>query len=400
MTERPLPLDGVTVLSVEQYGAGPFGTMLLADLGAEVIKIENPAEGGDVSRRVGPYWFSEQDSHFHQTFNRNKRSLTLNLKHPEGMALLRSLVPHADAVFNNLRGDLPAKLGLDYAALCDVNPRIVCAHLSAYGREGSRAAWPGYDYLMQAEAGYCAVTGEPDGPPTRFGLSLVDMMTGLMAGFALVSGLVGARATGRGMDMDVSLFDTALHNLTYLATWALNDGHVQGREPRGAHPSLGPTQMYPTADGWLYVMCNKEKFFPELCARMGHPEWAEDPRFVNFRARLQNRDALTDILDAVFRTRPTAEWIATFAGVVPAAPVLDIGQALHTPFVAERGAVQPFTRPEGGDPVHMLAGPVRVNGAPPPTRAAPGLGADTEAILGRLGRGVEDVRKLRNSGAI
>ncbi len=400
MNQRPLPLDGVTVLSVEQYGAGPFGTMLLADLGAEVIKIENPAEEGDVSRRVGPYWFSEGDSHFHQSFNRNKRSLTLNLKHPEGMALLRALATHADAVFNNLRGDLPAKLGLDYAALSKVNPRIVCAHLSAYGREGSRAAWPGYDYLMQAEAGYCSVTGEPEGPPTRFGLSVVDMMTGLMAGFALVSGLVGARATGRGMDMDVSLFDTALHNVSYLATWALNGGHVQGREPRGAHPSLGPTQMYPTADGWLYVMCNKEKFFPELCARMGHPEWAADPRFVDFRARLANRDALTKILDAVFRTRPTADWIATFAGVVPAAPVLDIGQALHTPFVAERGAVQPFARRDGGEPVHMLAGPVRVNGAPPPTRAAPALGADTDAILARLGRGAEHVQELKNKGTV
>ena len=397
---RPLPLDGVTVLSVEQYGAGPFGTMLLADMGAEVIKIENPAEGGDISRRVGPHWFGEGDSHFHQSFNRNKRSLTLNLKHPEGMALLRQLATHADAVFNNLRGDLPAKLGLDYAALSAVNPRIICAHLSAYGREGSRAAWPGYDYLMQAEAGYCSVTGEPDGPPARFGLSVVDLMTGLMAGFALVSGLVGARATGRGMDVDVSLFDTALHNVSYLATWALNGGHVQGREKRGAHPSLGPTQMYPTEDGWLYVMCNKEKFFPELCARMGHPEWAADPRFTDFRARLANRDALTELLDAVFRTRPTAEWIAAFAGVVPAAPVLDIGQALATPFVAERGAVRDFVRAEGGPPVRMLAGPVRVDGAPPPTRAAPGLGADTDEILARLGHGAGQIQDWKDKGTV
>ncbi|MFN8981292.1 MAG: CaiB/BaiF CoA transferase family protein, partial [Alphaproteobacteria bacterium] len=186
MAERPLPLDGVTILAVEQYGAGPFGSMLLADMGAEVIKIENPAEGGDVGRSVGPYYFGPGDSHFHHAFNRNKRSLALNLKHPEGMAILRQLVGHADAVLDNLRGDQPDKLGLTYEALKDINPRIVCAHLSAYGRQGSRKSWPGYDYLMQAEAGYLSLTGEPDGPPARFGLSVVDMMTGLMTSFALV----------------------------------------------------------------------------------------------------------------------------------------------------------------------------------------------------------------------
>ena len=187
------------------------------------------------------------DSQFYQAFNRNKRSMTLSLKHPEGMRLFRALA--ADAVLDNLRGDLPEKFGLDYAALKDVNPAIVCAHLSAYGRDNPRKAWPGYDYLMQAEAGYCSLTGEPDGPPSRFGVSIVDMMTGLMCAFGLVSAVVGARRTGRGMDVDVSLFDTALHNLSYLATWYLNTGHLQGREPRGAHPSLTPSQLYRTKDG-------------------------------------------------------------------------------------------------------------------------------------------------------
>jgi crotonobetainyl-CoA:carnitine CoA-transferase CaiB-like acyl-CoA transferase len=166
---RSLPLDGVTVIAVEQYGAGPFGTMLMADLGAEVIKIENPAEGGDIGRHVGPYVFGPGDSQFFQAFNRNKRSMTLNLKHPEGMRILRQLVSEADAVLDNLRGDLPEKLGLDYASLKAVNPAIVCAHLSAYGRDNERKSWPGYDYLMQAEAGYCSLTGEPAGP-----LRLVD----------------------------------------------------------------------------------------------------------------------------------------------------------------------------------------------------------------------------------
>ncbi len=191
---------------------------------------------------------------------------------------------------------------------------IVCAHLSAYGREGSRRTWPGYDYLMQAEAGYLAVTGEPDGPPTRFGLSVVDMMTGLMAGFALVSGVLGARATGRGMDLDVNLFETALHNLTYLAAWQANAGHAQGREQRGAHPSLTPSQLYRTRDGWIFIMCNKEKFWPPLAERLGHPGWAADPRFATFAARLAHREDLTRLMDEAFSARDTAEWLARAAG--------------------------------------------------------------------------------------
>jgi crotonobetainyl-CoA:carnitine CoA-transferase CaiB-like acyl-CoA transferase len=401
MADRPLPLDGVTVLAVEQYGAGPFGSMLLADMGAEVIKIENPAEGGDVGRSVGPYYFGPGDSHFHHAFNRNKRSLALNLKHPEGMALLRQLVGHADAVLDNLRGDQPDKLGLTYEALKEFNPRIVCAHLSAYGRQGSRKSWPGYDYLMQAEAGYLSLTGEPDGPPTRFGLSVVDMMTGLMTAFALVSGVVGARATGRGMDVDVSLFDTALHNLSYLATWYLNGGHVQGREPRGSHPSLTPSQLYRTKDGWIFLMCNKEKFWPALAEALGRPEWADDPRLSTFKARLANRELVTQILDQALSQKTTAEWLVLFGGSVPAAPVFDVAQALKNPFAQEQAAIADFTRREGGDPVRMLTGPVRVAGSRPPSIAAPKLGADTNDILEkRLGLDAEEIKKLREKGTI
>jgi len=401
MGERPLPLDGVTILAVEQYGAGPFGSMLLADMGAEVIKIENPAEGGDVGRSVGPYYFGPGDSHFHHAFNRNKRSLALNLKHPEGMAILRQLVGRADAVLDNLRGDQPDKLGLTYDALKECNPSIVCAHLSAYGRQGSRKSWPGYDYLMQAEAGYLSLTGEPDGPPARFGLSVVDMMTGLMTAFALVSGVVGARATGRGMDVDVSLFDTALHNLSYLATWYLNGGHVQGREPRGSHPSLTPSQLYRTRDGWIFLMCNKEKFWPALAEALGRPEWAEDKRFASFKARLANRELVTQMLDEALAQKSTAEWLALFGGSVPAAPVFDVAQALQNPFAQEQQAVADFARREGGDPVRMLTGPVRVAGSRPPTKAAPALGADTADILSkRLGLDAAAIKNLREKGTI
>ena len=340
------------------------------------------------------------DTHFYQSFNRNKRSVTLNIKTPEGKRLLHALIRDADAVLDNLRGDLPEKLGLTYAALAEVNPAIVCAHLSAYGREGPRRSWPGYDYLMQAEAGYLSLTGEPDGPPSRFGLSIVDMMTGLTAAFALVSGVLGARRTGHGMDVDVSLFDTALQNLNYLATWFLNAGHLQGREPRSAHPSLTPSQLYRTQDGWIFIMCNKDKFWPVLAEKIGRPEWATDERFATFPARLANRAALTEALDAVLSARSTADWLALFGGAVPAAPVYDVAQALGSPFVRETGRLAEYERRDGGAPVTMLAGAIRVNGKATPARAAPALGADNAELLGRVGVQGSELDALRARGVV
>jgi succinate---hydroxymethylglutarate CoA-transferase len=383
------PLDGVRVLDFTTMVAGPVATMMLADQGAEVIKIENPNDGGDMSRAVGPYFFAPGDSEFFHSFNRNKKSLTLDLKKPAARQVLHRLAARADACFDNLRGDLPDKLGLTYGALAPANPKIVCAHLSAYGRDGSRAHWPGYDYLMQAEAGYLSLTGEPDGPPSRMGLSMVDLMTGLFAAFALVSGVLGARETGRGRDLDVSLFDTALQNLCYLSTWYLTAGHVQGREPRSAHPSLVPSQLYRTADGFIFIMCNKEKFWPILCERIGHPEWAEDPRFRHFQDRLTNRELVSRLLDEALSGRTTAEWLGHFAGQVPAAPVNDLRQALDNPFVAERGRIAEY------GPVRMVAGPIVDTAGEAPRNPAPALGCDTDAVLQAHGFSEAEIAGLR-----
>ena len=392
-----LPLAGIRVLAVEQYGAGPFGTMFLADQGAEVIKIE-PPEGGDFARDVGPFYLAEHDSAFFHAFNRNKKSMTLDLRHPEGKAILYSLVGSADALASNLRGDVPEKLGLTYAHLRTHNPRIVCAHLSAYGRSGPRASWPGFDYLMQAETGWFSLTGEPGGPPTRFGLSVVDLMTGLGLSYAVLAGIVSARASGEGRDLDVSLFDMALHNLSYPAAWYLNEGHVAERLPRSAHPSLTPCQLYRTADGWIYIMCNKEKFWPALCGKLDRPEWIADPRFVTFKERLANRDTVTEILDEALSLRTTAEWLRHFAGVVPAAPINDIAEALDSPFVAERSGIQHLAHPVRGD-IRLVAPPVRTDD-PAPHRAAPALGEHTDELLAEIGYDSEAIQRLRDAKVV
>ncbi|HUH05390.1 MAG TPA: CoA transferase, partial [Kofleriaceae bacterium] len=236
-----LPLEGLRILAVEQYGAGPSGSTYLADMGAEVIKLEHRASGGDMSRGVGPYFLGPHDSHFFQSLNRNKKSLTLDLKHPQGREIFERLVATADGLFGNLRGDQPEKLRLRYADLEHINPKIVCAHLSAYGNDGTRKGWPGYDFLVQAECGFLSLTGEPDGPPARIGLSMVDFMTGLATAFALMCGLHAARASGIGRDVEVSLFDMALHQLSYPAAWYLNEGLVTTRLPRSAHPYIVPS---------------------------------------------------------------------------------------------------------------------------------------------------------------
>lgn len=396
----PLPLAGKRVLSSEQYGAGPYGTMFLAQLGAEVIKIEPPAKdgkgGGDSARATGPFFLGEDDSLFYQTFNLNKRSLTLDLRSDAGQAVLKRLAATADAVTNNARGDLPTKLGLDYAALAPVNPGIVCVHASAYGRSGPRASWPGYDYLMQAEAGFMSVTGEPGAPPTRFGLSMVDFITGSMLATATLAGMIDAAATGTGRDYDISLLDAALHQTSYPAFWYLNENHVVGRAPRSAHPSVTPSQAFRSADGWVFVMAQLGKFWVLLADALGAPHLKDDPRFATMGARLVNRDALTAILDGIFLQRPTAYWVERLGGVVPVAPVYDLQQALDNPQAA--GMIDTVAHPDRS--LRVLANPIKIDGQRLPNRAAPKLGADTEAVLDEAGFTRAEIGALRIQGVI
>jgi crotonobetainyl-CoA:carnitine CoA-transferase CaiB-like acyl-CoA transferase len=359
-----LPLADVRVLAIEQFGAGPWATLQLADLGAEVIKIEDPASAGDVGRYVPPFQEGE-DSLFFETFNRNKKSVSLDLRDEAGRERFESLVRVSDVVFSNLRGDQPAKLRLRYEDLRHLNPRLVCCSLSGFGTTGPRAAEGGYDYMMQGLAGWMALTGEPDGPPTKSGLSLVDLSGGYAAALAIMAALWRARRDGVGGDCDVALLDVALHELMYVGTWAASRGYVPPRRSKSAHPSLVPFQNFEAADGWIVVAAPKEKFWVRVCEAIGRPELARDPRFADFAARDRNRDALAPILDEAFRSRPAAEWLRLLreAGV-PCSAVNDVPAAVEDARLVE------YEHPTLGR-VRQIASPLRLSGAEPPAVRAP-----------------------------
>ena len=399
-----LPLSGLKVLAFEQYGAGPFGTQYLADMGAEVIKIEPAGTSGDYLRDIGPYFIDGDDrnsasSIFFQALNRNKKSMTLDVLSDEGKMILQKLVQNADAVCNNLRGDVPEKLGITYDQLKPFNKAIVAAHCSAYGREGPRKNWPGYDYLMQAEAGYFSLTGEPDGPPARFGLSIVDYMSGLTMSFGLVSAVLSARSTGLGRDVDVNLFDTAMFNQSYMAAWALNTDFKSERLDRSAHPILVPCQLYKTKDGWIYLMCNKESFWPVLCKKLGREDLCSDPKFLNFAARQTNRDEVTKILDTELMKKNTSEWLVEFGGIVPAAPILDLKQSLENPFLNDRNNIQHLKTKKGVD-ISLLKTPVHISDSEFQDNTAPELGENTQDVLNDIGFTDDEIAKFKKNKTI
>jgi crotonobetainyl-CoA:carnitine CoA-transferase CaiB-like acyl-CoA transferase len=284
-------------------------------------------------------------------------------------------------VFSNLRGDVPAKLGLTYDDLAQVNPMIVCVSLSGFGMSGPRAAEAGYDYIIQAMAGWMSLTGDPAGPPTKSGLSLVDLSGGYVAAIALLAGIHRARRDGHGCDADVSLFETALHELMYVGTWAASRGHVPERRADSAHPSIVPFQAFRSADGWLTIACAKESFWRRLCAAIERPDLLADERYASFAARDRHRDALLAELREVFARRGTDEWVEILVRAgVPVGRVNDVAQALEDPQTVARGAVRSFEHPTLGA-VSEVASPLRLSGPLPQVTRAPRRGEHTDAVL-------------------
>jgi crotonobetainyl-CoA:carnitine CoA-transferase CaiB-like acyl-CoA transferase len=394
-----LPLADVRIVAVEQYGAGPWGSVHLADLGADVIKIEDPRTGGDIGRYIPPFQ-EDEDSLFFETFNRNKRSVSLDLTTGAGRAVFEDLVAKSDAVYSNLRGDVPARLRLRYQDLRHVNPQLVCCSLSAFGMSGPRAAEPGYDYVMQGLAGWMSLTGEPGGPPQKTGPSLVDFSGGLVAALALMVGIHAARRDGQGLDCDVSLYETALSMLNYQATWHLSRGHVPERTRHSAHPSLVPFQNFETSDGWIVIACPKDKFVDRLLAVLGLDSVRQDPRFGDFAQRRLNKHALLAILEDRVRTWRCAELLAALAQAgVPCAPVNDVAAALTDPQIDARDGIIETVHPRLGA-VRQLASPVRVGDSWLAHRRAPYRNEDAQRVLqDLLGYGDARVAELADAGA-
>ena len=398
VTQR-LPLEGVKIVALSQFGAGPFATLNLADMGAEVIKIEDPSTGGEVSRFVPPYRI-EGDSLYFQSWNRNKRSITLNLRVSEGKEVFRDLIAIVDVVFNNLRGDQPRKLGITFEQLKEVNPRIVCCTLNAFGSKGPMSADPGYDYLMQAYTGYMSITGDPSGPPAACGVSFIDHAAGFAAALGIVSALYSVQRTGVGRDVEVSLLDTAYSMLTYLGIWNLNRGFEPKRHPGSSHQTLVPVQTFRTQDGFIVIFCGKEKFWQELCAAFEDTQMAEDKRFVSFESRFENRHAVIEAVQAHFLKKTTREWIEILGGKVPCAPVRTLSEALSDADLEKRGTVLTVEHPVFG-PVRELNTPVRFSNVEKHHRRAPTLGEDTVTILeDYLHYSDAQVKRLRDAGAI
>jgi crotonobetainyl-CoA:carnitine CoA-transferase CaiB-like acyl-CoA transferase len=393
------PLADLRIIAIEQYGAGPFGSVHLADLGAEVIKIEEPASGGDVGRYVPPHQHGE-DSLFFEVFNRNKRSVSLDLSTPAGREVFEDLVRVSDVVYSNLRGDVPAKIGITYDNLKDINPQIVCCALTGFGMTGPRSNEPGYDYILQGIAGWMDITGEPSGPPTKSGLSLVDYSGGLVAAISILAGVHAARRDGVGMDCDVSLFDTAISMLTYPAIWNLNGDFEPSRTHHSAHPSLVPFQAFQAGDGWIVVACPKEKFWQRLAAAVGRPELATDASFATFTRRRQNAGELLPILDEIFASESVEHWLELLrAAGVPCGPVNSVSQALADDHTVARGMVVETEHPHFGT-VRQVRSPVRVGPEVTDYRRAPQRNEDEGYVFSELlGYDAERIERL-TTGAV
>lgn len=392
--------EGVRVLDLSRMLAGPYGSMLLADMGAEVIKVEEP-DGGDPMRVMGPPFLPDGDSAYFLSINRNKKSLALDLTKAAGRDVFLDLAAEADVVWENFRPGVMERLGLAYAALARVNPRVVMCSISAYGQDGPYRDWPAFDLALQAMGGAMSVTGEDGGPPVRMGLPMGDLAGGMFGAFAVSGALFRRERTGRGAHVDLSLLDCQVSLLTYMAQYFWTDGRVP--RPLGSgHASVVPYGALATRDGHLIVAIFAEKFWAGFCGAVERPEWERDARFATNRDRVAHRAELTALVEARFRELTTEEWLRRLhAAGVPAAPILPVDRVLDDPQVRHRRMVVELEHPRHGA-LSTLGTPIKVDGALETPLAPPArLGEHTDAVLRDLLKyPAERIAALRREGVV
>src|SRR5579884_868913 len=392
-------LAGVSVLDFSRAVAGPFCTMLLGDYGADVVKVERPGVGDD-TRQWGPPFVDGESAYF-LALNRNKRSLAVDLQTEAGRALVRALAERADVVVENFRPGTMERLGLGYTTLAARNPRLVYCSISGYGRTGPRRDQAGYDVMVSGLGGLLSITGYPDGPPAKVGVPVLDMATGLAAHGAICAALYARERTGRGRRVDLSLFATQIALLLNAASNYLLCGDVMGRWGT-AHPSIVPYQGFAARDGYFLIGAANDRLFRRLCAVLGHPEWADDPRFATNGDRVRHREVLLPAIEAITRERTVAEWLAALeAAGIPAAPINTVDRALEDPQVAALGLVRTVAHPTLG-PIRLTAPFVQFDGeAPAIRRPPPRLGEHTAAVLEEwLGLDAATIAQLRAAGVV
>jgi crotonobetainyl-CoA:carnitine CoA-transferase CaiB-like acyl-CoA transferase len=405
-------LDGLQVLDLSRVLAGPWCTQILADLGAEVIKVERPGVGDD-TRHWGPPFLRDAQGNattqaiYFTAANRNKKSVTLDLANPQGQALVRKLAARADVLVENFKvGGLKA-YGLDYDSLKAINPRLIYCSITGFGQTGPYAPRAGYDLLIQASSGMMSITGRPDGEPggggMRVGVAITDVFTGIYASTAILAAVNARHATGRGQHIDMALLDVGMAVLANQASAFLNTG-VAPRRQGNSHPSIVPYQDFPTADGAMLLAIGNDGQFARFCEAAGKPEWSSDARFSRNTPRVANREALIPMMAAVTRTRTTADWIESLGPVgVPCGPINDIAQAFADPQVNARDLVleQPTAPGSEVPAIRGVASPLRLSENPPRVRnAPPNLGEHTAEVLAGLGVDAAALAALRKAGVV
>ncbi len=395
------PLEGMRVLDLTRAMAGPFCTMMLGDLGADVVKVERPGRG-DESRGWGPPFVGKPygpypgESAYFISANRNKRSITLNLKKPEGQDIVRRLAAQSDALVENFRTGVLDRLGLGYEQLRRVNPRLVYCSISGYGSTGPYAAHPGYDFIIQAEGGFMGITGPEEGPPSRSGVPIIDITAGMFSATAILAALRTRDATGEGQHIDLSLLETQVALLTNVASNTLVGG-MEHRRLGNAHPNIAPYEAFPARDRWFALAAGNERQWAILCQVLGRPDLKEDPRFADNNARVANRPALREVLDEEFRVRDASDWLAELrqAGL-PCGPINTIPEVFDHPQAEARSLTLEVDHPTAGL-VQFPGFPYKFSSTPAQVRLPPPLlGQHTEEVLGNvLGFSTSEVARLR-----